>query len=302
MVNSGECCSRNPTSKAYEDFSDTMTCEYLLDISNSTPVCRCSSCSCKEKLGRPCSFTLPSLKLQIGLPPGLCVAGPLCEADPAYPTQCGHSRRCALRDVGRRLKVRVPAVRSLWALDLSGLYLGPLTLAVEVRYSADGEDTEQMKSTILDKCRFALVGAGYRSVDLYSEKELQRSVSLRSPYSEKTEFLASESSNLSNSFLETKYHSSSNQSINQTGRTKTTLVLHGLTCSSCVSALDGMIRNLEGVEKVSSSVTVTLLPQKAIVYHYTSIISSSKIALCIEDAGYEVLKLESEDATESQPS
>ncbi|KAI9089459.1 E1-E2 ATPase-domain-containing protein [Phlyctochytrium arcticum] len=73
---------------------------------------------------------------------------------------------------------------------------------------------------------------------------------------------------------------------------RTTFSIHGMTCASCVGSLEAKLKTLPGVE--TSTVVVTLFPQRAVVTHDTALISTEKLASTIEDAGYDVLATESQ--------
>jgi Cu+-exporting ATPase len=78
---------------------------------------------------------------------------------------------------------------------------------------------------------------------------------------------------------------------NKVTKVRTEFTVHGMTCASCVGGLEGMLKAIRGVD--AETVTVTLLPQKALVVHDPTIISAADVASKIEDMGYEVLKYES---------
>ncbi|KAJ3209891.1 hypothetical protein HDU67_005834 [Dinochytrium kinnereticum] len=75
---------------------------------------------------------------------------------------------------------------------------------------------------------------------------------------------------------------------------KTTLMIHGMTCASCVATLTKIMKALAGICADPTPV-VTLLPhQKVIVCHDPSVVSAESIASRIEDAGFDVLETSSE--------
>ncbi|QSS52247.1 copper-transporting ATPase [Histoplasma capsulatum var. duboisii H88] len=68
----------------------------------------------------------------------------------------------------------------------------------------------------------------------------------------------------------------------------TTLRVGGMTCGACTSAVEGGLADIPGV----SSVTVSLLSERAIVEHDKSMISPEKIAEIVEDRGFDAEILE----------
>ncbi|KAK2788021.1 hypothetical protein FQN53_004218 [Emmonsiellopsis sp. PD_33] len=73
----------------------------------------------------------------------------------------------------------------------------------------------------------------------------------------------------------------------------TTLEVGGMTCGACTSAVEGGLADVPGV----SSVTVSLLSERAVVEHNVSIISPEKIAEIIEDRGFDAKVLETKTPT-----
>eukprot|EP00842_Homolaphlyctis_polyrhiza_P006437 jgi/Hompol1/6795/HPOL_005087-RA len=71
---------------------------------------------------------------------------------------------------------------------------------------------------------------------------------------------------------------------------KSTLALSGMTCSSCVSSIEHLLKNATGI--VPSSVTVTLLPQRVVAVHNSAILNAQQISTIIQDAGFDVLSVE----------
>ena len=68
----------------------------------------------------------------------------------------------------------------------------------------------------------------------------------------------------------------------------TTLAVKGMTCGSCTSAVEGGFKDVAGVHTVS----VSLLSERAVVEHDTSIISPEAIAEIIEDRGFDASVIE----------
>lgn len=62
----------------------------------------------------------------------------------------------------------------------------------------------------------------------------------------------------------------------------TTLAVEGMTCGACTSAVEGAFEDVSGVK----SVNVSLLSERAIVEHDTSVISPDAVAEMIEDRGF----------------
>ncbi|KAJ2354639.1 Cu(2+)-transporting P-type ATPase, partial [Coemansia sp. RSA 2618] len=78
-------------------------------------------------------------------------------------------------------------------------------------------------------------------------------------------------------------------SVDATGsHINTQFEVHGMTCSSCVAAIERGLRNRDGIHSVS----VSLLAQRATVQHDSSIVSDTSIAQWIEDLGFEAKALD----------
>jgi Cu+-exporting ATPase len=64
--------------------------------------------------------------------------------------------------------------------------------------------------------------------------------------------------------------------------TTTTLAVEGMTCGACTSAVEGGFKDVAGVKHFS----ISLLSERAVVEHDTSLLSAEKIAEIIEDRGF----------------
>ena len=71
----------------------------------------------------------------------------------------------------------------------------------------------------------------------------------------------------------------------------TTLAVEGMTCGACTSAVEGGFKNVPGIKSMS----VSLLSERAVVEHDSSIVTPEAIAEIIEDRGFgaEVLETQS---------
>ncbi|KAI8848236.1 E1-E2 ATPase-domain-containing protein [Chytridium lagenaria] len=70
---------------------------------------------------------------------------------------------------------------------------------------------------------------------------------------------------------------------------RTSLMIHGMTCASCVATLTKILKSLPGISEMPAPV-VTLLPhQRAVVYHDPGVLAPETISARIEDAGFDVL-------------
>lgn len=63
---------------------------------------------------------------------------------------------------------------------------------------------------------------------------------------------------------------------------KTTLAVEGMTCGACTSAVEGGLKDVSGVH----SVNVSLLSERAVVEHDTTVISPDGISEIVEDCGF----------------
>lgn len=76
------------------------------------------------------------------------------------------------------------------------------------------------------------------------------------------------------------------------GITTTTLAVEGMTCGACTSAVEGGFKDVAGVKHFS----ISLLSERAVVEHDTSLLSAEKIAEIIEDRGFGATIVESVSA------
>ena len=73
------------------------------------------------------------------------------------------------------------------------------------------------------------------------------------------------------------------------GITTTTLAVEGMTCGACTSAVEGGFTDVAGVKYFS----ISLLSERAVIEHDTSILSAEKIAEIVEDRGFGATIVES---------
>ncbi|KAJ1808115.1 hypothetical protein LPJ75_004649, partial [Coemansia sp. RSA 2598] len=71
--------------------------------------------------------------------------------------------------------------------------------------------------------------------------------------------------------------------------TETILSVTGMTCASCVNAIERHIGGMDGV----SSIKVDLMTAQAVVHHNASALSADMLRTSIEDMGYDVLTISS---------
>jgi len=72
--------------------------------------------------------------------------------------------------------------------------------------------------------------------------------------------------------------------------TTTTLVVEGMTCGACTSAVEGGFKDVPGVKHFS----ISLLSERAVVEHDAVLLSAEKIAEIIEDRGFGATIVESQ--------
>jgi Cu+-exporting ATPase len=73
----------------------------------------------------------------------------------------------------------------------------------------------------------------------------------------------------------------------------TTLSVGGMTCGACTSAVEGAFKNVAGI----MSFSISLLSERAVIEHDTTIISPEKLAEEIEDVGFDAQVLDTVAAT-----
>jgi Cu+-exporting ATPase len=65
--------------------------------------------------------------------------------------------------------------------------------------------------------------------------------------------------------------------------TTTTLSISGMTCGSCVSAIEGAFKTVAGIKSFS----ISLLSERAVIEHDPNLISHTTIINTIEDTGFD---------------
>jgi P-type Cu+ transporter len=75
--------------------------------------------------------------------------------------------------------------------------------------------------------------------------------------------------------------------------TTTTLAVEGMTCGACTSAVESGFKHVAGVKHFS----ISLLSERAVVEHDSSLLSAEKIAEIIEDRGFGATIMESDLST-----
>ncbi|GIZ42451.1 hypothetical protein CKM354_000572100 [Cercospora kikuchii] len=83
------------------------------------------------------------------------------------------------------------------------------------------------------------------------------------------------------------------------GTSATTLHVGGMTCGACTSAVEGAFKDVPGIKSIS----ISLLSERAVIEHDSSIISPEKLAETIEDTGFdaEILETKSSETTSTKP-
>jgi Cu+-exporting ATPase len=81
---------------------------------------------------------------------------------------------------------------------------------------------------------------------------------------------------------------------------RSSYVIDGMSCSSCVASIESIIRTTHGI--LPESVVVTLLPPRVVLTHDYSIVSSEDIRLAIEELGFEATLLKSAPIQEQERS
>ncbi|KAM3424974.1 hypothetical protein BST61_g6945 [Cercospora zeina] len=79
----------------------------------------------------------------------------------------------------------------------------------------------------------------------------------------------------------------------------TTLHVGGMTCGACTSAVEGAFKDVPGIKSFS----ISLLSERAVIEHDTSIISPEKLAETIEDTGFdaEILETKASETIAANP-
>lgn len=79
------------------------------------------------------------------------------------------------------------------------------------------------------------------------------------------------------------------------GLSTTTLSVGGMTCGACTSAVEGAFKDVAGIKSFS----ISLLSERAVIEHWTKIITPDQLAETIEDVGFDAKVLET--VAESAP-
>lgn len=77
---------------------------------------------------------------------------------------------------------------------------------------------------------------------------------------------------------------------NKSGNTITTVAIGGMTCGACTSSVQNAFDNVEGVLQFN----ISLLAERAVIIHDSSIISAKDIAMIVEDSGFDASIVSSE--------
>lgn len=77
------------------------------------------------------------------------------------------------------------------------------------------------------------------------------------------------------------------------GVSTTTLSVGGMTCGACTSAVEGAFKDVAGIKSFS----ISLLSERAVIEHDTSLITAEKLAETIEDVGFDAEVLDTVAAT-----
>jgi Cu+-exporting ATPase len=80
-----------------------------------------------------------------------------------------------------------------------------------------------------------------------------------------------------------------------TSTATTTLSVGGMTCGACTSAVEGAFKDVAGIKSFS----ISLLSERAVIEHDTTIIPAEKLAETIEDVGFDAEVLDTVAATEA---
>jgi Cu+-exporting ATPase len=78
-----------------------------------------------------------------------------------------------------------------------------------------------------------------------------------------------------------------------TGISTTTLSVGGMTCGACTSAVEGAFKDVAGIKSFS----ISLLSERAVIEHDTTMIPPEKLAETIEDVGFDAEVLDTVAAT-----
>ncbi|KAF2450594.1 heavy metal translocatin [Karstenula rhodostoma CBS 690.94] len=77
----------------------------------------------------------------------------------------------------------------------------------------------------------------------------------------------------------------------------TTLSVEGMTCGACTSAVEGAFKDVAGIKNFS----ISLLSERAVIEHDTTIISPATLAETIEDAGFDAKVLDTVAQVSERP-
>ncbi|KAK7181847.1 hypothetical protein DPSP01_002435 [Paraphaeosphaeria sporulosa] len=83
----------------------------------------------------------------------------------------------------------------------------------------------------------------------------------------------------------------------ETSIATTTLSVEGMTCGACTSAVEGAFKDVAGIRSFS----ISLLSERAVIEHDTSLISPATLAETIEDAGFDAKVLDTVAQVSERP-
>ncbi|KAF7715420.1 Uncharacterized protein PECH_007914 [Penicillium ucsense] len=77
---------------------------------------------------------------------------------------------------------------------------------------------------------------------------------------------------------------------NKTGHMVTTVAIGGMTCGACTSSVQNAVANADGVVQFN----ISLLAERAVIVHDSSVVSAQALAAMVEDAGFDASIVSSE--------
>lgn len=72
----------------------------------------------------------------------------------------------------------------------------------------------------------------------------------------------------------------------QSEKVKSVFDITGMTCSSCVSSIESILKNVSGID--ADKLVVTLLPQRVVAVHNPSVVTADDVSQAIADMGFQV--------------
>ncbi|KAF9204672.1 ATPase Cu transporting protein 7B [Haplosporangium sp. Z 27] len=165
------------------------------------------------------------------------------------------------------------------SLSISGMFCGSCSSKVESLFKS-------LQGVVPTSVNVSLA-TGYAQFDYQTRRDLPSSVMTTSSIADKIRELGFETDHIKIKKLsdddDTLYNSSTDDS-SHIALTTTRLDISGMTCASCVSAIESTLSSLQGIHQVQ----VNLLAKSGVIVHDPTLIGVRDLITAVEDTGFDV--------------